>query len=262
MPIFKIDSNNRNKTHRNIFLFLNSIPWRLYPFDVAVCRRRRHHHCLCRRLDRRHHGIVIVFVVVISIVNTVNMVIRNGNKYINDQVILIYLGYFSIAINHSHDWSLAIIVSRRLKVELLQHLNYFHIDVWDFAINGSGSLWHSGYACCFMHWIMIRLHGIALLTCLNGQLSDHQEYAFIVRWKTNIFTDLHSWKLSLLWGSTYVCDSRADSRLAPSQWETSLQSNAVSQWLGVNLESALWYYPGTNETTLSNLTKPPESTKY
>ena len=36
---------------------------------------------------------------------------------------------------------------------------------------------------------------------------------------------------------------RADSRLAPSQWETSLQSNAVSHWLGTNLESALIYYP-------------------
>ena len=32
----------------------------------------------------------------------------------------------------------------------------------------------------------------------------------------------------------------ADSRLAPSQWETSLQSNAVSHWLGANLESALY----------------------
>ena len=32
---------------------------------------------------------------------------------------------------------------------------------------------------------------------------------------------------------------RADSRLAPSQWETALQSNAVSHWLGANLESAL-----------------------
>ena len=31
---------------------------------------------------------------------------------------------------------------------------------------------------------------------------------------------------------------RADSRLAPSQWETSLQSSAVSHWLGSNLDSA------------------------
>ena len=29
---------------------------------------------------------------------------------------------------------------------------------------------------------------------------------------------------------------RADSRLAPSQWETALQSNTVSHWLGANLE--------------------------
>ena len=28
-------------------------------------------------------------------------------------------------------------------------------------------------------------------------------------------------------------------RLAPSQWETSLQSNAISHWLGTSLESAL-----------------------
>ena len=32
---------------------------------------------------------------------------------------------------------------------------------------------------------------------------------------------------------------RADSRLAPSQWQMSLQSNAVSHWLGATLESAL-----------------------
>ena len=31
---------------------------------------------------------------------------------------------------------------------------------------------------------------------------------------------------------------RTDYKFAPSQWETSLQSNAVSHWLGANLESA------------------------
>ena len=35
------------------------------------------------------------------------------------------------------------------------------------------------------------------------------------------------------------CRYRADSKFAPSQWETSLQSNALSHWLGTNLESAL-----------------------
>ena len=33
--------------------------------------------------------------------------------------------------------------------------------------------------------------------------------------------------------------SRADTRLGPSQWETSLQTNAVSHWLGTNLVSTL-----------------------
>ena len=33
---------------------------------------------------------------------------------------------------------------------------------------------------------------------------------------------------------------RADSRFAPTQWETSLQRNTVSYWLGANLESVLY----------------------
>ena len=37
--------------------------------------------------------------------------------------------------------------------------------------------------------------------------------------------------------------SRADSRVAPSQWETLLQSNAVSSWLRANLESTLYRKP-------------------
>ena len=59
---------------------------------------------------------------------------------------------------------------------------------------------------------------------------------------------------------------RADSRLAHSQWETSLQTNAIFHWLGTNLESVLAivmrhvllpsdccrsYYPGT-PSSLSN----------
>ena len=38
---------------------------------------------------------------------------------------------------------------------------------------------------------------------------------------------------------TYII--RADSRSPPSQWEMSLQSNAVSHWLGANLESAMYH---------------------
>ena len=53
---------------------------------------------------------------------------------------------------------------------------------------------------------------------------------FRVRQNTSTYTTSSSRALS---------HTRADSRLAPSQWETSLQSNAVSHWLGTNLESAL-----------------------
>ena len=42
---------------------------------------------------------------------------------------------------------------------------------------------------------------------------------------------------------------RVDSRLAPCQWETSLQSNAVSHWLGASLESALYSCDDTARRT-------------
>ena len=49
------------------------------------------------------------------------------------------------------------------------------------------------------------------------------------------------YSITLFWTLYFgLCyNTRADSRLAPSQWETSLQSNAVSHWLGTNLESVL-----------------------
>ena len=39
--------------------------------------------------------------------------------------------------------------------------------------------------------------------------------------------------------SEHINAGKADSRFAPSQWKTSLQSNAVSHWLSTNLESTL-----------------------
>ena len=49
--------------------------------------------------------------------------------------------------------------------------------------------------------------------------------------------------------------NRADSRLAPSQWETSLQSNLVSHWLGANLELVL----GNVQDTSAWGDSPPEA---
>ena len=41
---------------------------------------------------------------------------------------------------------------------------------------------------------------------------------------------------------------RADSRFAPSQWETALLCNDGSHWLGPSQESALWINNGDTET--------------
>ena len=41
------------------------------------------------------------------------------------------------------------------------------------------------------------------------------------------------------WKDRNVSNFRADFRLEPSQWETLLQSNAGSHWLGTDLEIAL-----------------------
>ena len=49
---------------------------------------------------------------------------------------------------------------------------------------------------------------------------------------------------------------RADSRLVPSQWETSLQCNTVSHWLCANLESALSLY---TQTWMTSKTVRPQS---
>ena len=43
---------------------------------------------------------------------------------------------------------------------------------------------------------------------------------------------------NLAMGVDVTCIFRADSKLVPSHWEMSLQSNALSHWLGSNLDSA------------------------
>ena len=61
-----------------------------------------------------------------------------------------------------------------------------------------------------------------------SQYSNSAEWRFVL-WECFLF----------LYVSGDCWHHRAHSRLAPSQWETSLQSNTISPWLGTNLESAL-----------------------
>ena len=64
-------------------------------------------------------------------------------------------------------------------------------------------------------------------------------------------TNALEWRLSCT--NPSICGIRADTRYAPSQWETSLQSNALSHWLGANLESALGMLIVAQETRPSVL---------
>ena len=58
-------------------------------------------------------------------------------------------------------------------------------------------------------------------------------------------------------------NSTADSRFAPSQCETSLQSNGVSHWLGANLESVLYWVGSLTRYNLLHLQYiPPMKTEY
>ena len=73
---------------------------------------------------------------------------------------------------------------------------------------------------------------IDMLLCVNGEL---------ICWKrcseTVIFGRKRPFRNSN--PSFSYGTSRVDSRLAPIQWEMSLQSNAVYHWLGAHLKSAL-----------------------
>ena len=76
------------------------------------------------------------------------------------------------------------------------------------------------------------------------QLSAPSQYRVMIEKCNYIF--MFPETNSVCVGLTY----RAGSRLAPSQWKMLLQSNAVSHWLGANLESALtyhilWVFPDT-----------------
>ena len=87
----------------------------------------------------------------------------------------------------------------------------------------------------------------------NQLLLNHRKHN--IQWKVWMYGISHKiwtspafcwlYKISFMCGFT-LC--RADSMFAPSQWEKSLQSNAVSHWLCANWESALLcihsYSPG------------------
>ena len=81
------------------------------------------------------------------------------------------------------------------------------------------------------------IHCSSVDSLIKGQLYRARALMFPLL-LTNTFCWTCCQQFGMPWCS-YDISIRADSRLPPSQWETSLQSNAVSHWLDENLESAL-----------------------
>ena len=80
----------------------------------------------------------------------------------------------------------------------------------------------------------------------------HMVYASLLCW-------LHRGQLAhiihyYITGTWIVIQFRAEPKLAPSQWETVLQSNAVSHWLSANLEAVL-QLPNCSKVPLKNIGK-------
>ena len=90
------------------------------------------------------------------------------------------------------------------------------------------SQWETMLHCKVSHW---------LGTCTKWSLRLH---IVITHRRFRDITPLlmHCSYVSFALGLWYY---RADSSFALSQWETLLQSNTISHWLGANLASALYY---------------------
>ena len=82
---------------------------------------------------------------------------------------------------------------------------------------------------------------------------DHSGYGLANEgWCYIVTASLIGWAHVQWWPSWYHL-GRAESRFAPSQWETSLQSNAFSHWLGANLDSTLPWYSACKWTWATSL---------
>ena len=85
--------------------------------------------------------------------------------------------------------------------------------------------------------IMYRSH-TQYCTCQNFVIVD---IFYIFTTENSIFVAIYTQEYQSPDVCARVCCTvnRADSRFAPSQWETALLCNAISHWLGASLESAL-----------------------
>ena len=76
------------------------------------------------------------------------------------------------------------------------------------------------------------------VSCDNISTDTRRNNSVVLTWSWRYHYLMCPLGCSMHW-RLYTWMGRADSRLAPSQWETSLQSKDVSHWLGGSRESAL-----------------------
>ena len=94
-----------------------------------------------------------------------------------------------------------------------------------------------------------RIHGLCYVGVFTGSIGGHKDNPNDIN-DNKVCTILTRVNYSLTpQCCAWTCS--ADSRRVPSQWERSLQSNAVSRWPGANLESALTCMLATNTTYAS-----------
>ena len=102
---------------------------------------------------------------------------------------------------------------------------------------------HRAGTVAFVHVVPHLGDQISMVSCQKGpyppclRMADRALLAGYPRYMTSMLSGWLNAELGFC--VTAPCSRyRTDSRLAPSQWETSLQSNGVSHWLGANPESA------------------------
>ena len=72
----------------------------------------------------------------------------------------------------------------------------------------------------------------AVTLYVSIRADPNEETASATDLKDNLLTRIPRNQPRQAWWEPLCCWHRADSRVVPSQWETSLQSNTVSHWLG------------------------------
>ena len=110
-----------------------------------------------------------------------------------------------------------------LTIKLLQALYSVYNNNWTWNIHGS-------FQWCQSWWGGAQDDLIKILFGWGQVATDLSLFICSYLW-TSIFKQLKRLKLTPIF--------RPGSRLAHNQWETALQSTAISHWLGANLESAL-----------------------